>query len=50
MNGFAKGMLFVLMILYIVSPLDMCPGPIDDLIVVLLSLAMKKRAGITTYT
>ena len=42
MNGFAKGMLFVLMILYIVSPLDMCPGPIDDLIVLMIGIAAQK--------
>ncbi len=42
MNGVAKGMLFVLMILYIVSPLDMCPGPIDDLIVLLVGIAAQK--------
>lgn len=42
MNGVAKGMLLVLMILYIVSPLDMCPGPIDDLIVLLVGIAAQK--------
>ena len=45
MNEFAKGMLFVLMILYIVSPLDMCPGPIDDLIVLLIGIAAQKSLG-----
>ena len=42
MSGVAKGMLFVLLILYIVSPLDLCPGPIDDMIVLLVSIAAQK--------
>ncbi len=39
MNDIAKGMLIVLVILYIVSPLDVCPGPVDDIIVMLLGFA-----------
>ena len=42
MSGVAKGMILVLMILYIVSPLDACPGPIDDIIVLLIGLAASK--------
>ncbi len=42
MNGVAKGMILVLMILYIVSPIDACPGPIDDIIVLLIGLAVTK--------
>lgn len=42
MSGVAKGLLLVLMILYIVSPLDMRPGPIDDLIVLLVGIAARK--------
>ncbi len=42
MSGVAKGMLFVLLILYIVSPLDLCPGPIDDVIVLLVGIAAQK--------
>lgn len=45
MNGVAKGMLIVLIILYVVSPIDFCPGPIDDLIVILLGIAAKKSIG-----
>lgn len=29
-------------IIYIVSPLDFCPGPVDDIIVLLLALAGNK--------
>ena len=42
MNAIAKGMLLVLIGLYIVSPLDMCPGPIDDLLVLLIGIAANK--------
>ena len=42
MNGVAKGMILVLMILYIVSPIDACPGPIDDIIDLLIGLAATK--------
>ena len=45
MNGVMKGMILVLMILYVVSPIDACPGPIDDLIVLFIGLAAQKRIG-----
>ena len=45
MDGVAKGMLLVLIILYVVSPIDFCPGPIDDIIVILLGVAVQKGIG-----
>ena len=42
MNGVVKGMLFVLLIVYMVSPVDLCPGPVDDLIMLLLYAAGSK--------
>lgn len=42
MSGVIKGMILVLMIVYIVSPVDACPGPIDDIIVLLIGLAASK--------
>ena len=42
MNSAMKGMLLVLMIMYIVSPIDLCPGPIDDFIILLIGLAGQK--------
>ena len=39
MKEVMKGMLVVLVILYIVSPIDLCPGPIDDVLVLLLGVA-----------
>ena len=45
MSDVVKGMLLVLMILYIVSPVDACPGPIDDIIVLLIGVAASKGAA-----
>lgn len=45
MKGIMKGMLIVLVLLYVVSPLDACPGPVDDLIVLLLGIASCKRCS-----
>lgn len=47
MNDVAKGMMIILMILYVLSPIDACPGPIDDLIVILIGIAATKgREGL----
>ena len=42
MGNFGKGILVILMIMYIVSPVDACPGPIDDIIVLLIGLAASR--------
>ena len=46
MSDFGKGMILVLMILYIVSPIDACPGPIDDLIVLIIGLAARRGMNV----
>ena len=38
-------MLIILVILYIISPLDVMPGSVDDIIVILLGMATQKRIG-----
>ena len=38
MNGVLKGMLLVLLIIYFVSPVDLCPGPVDDIILLLCAV------------
>ncbi len=43
MNEVMKGMLLILMILYIVSPIDVCSGPVDDLIVLFIGLEARKK-------
>ena len=42
MNSFGKFLITIFVILYVVSPVDACPGPIDDIIVILLGMALKK--------
>ena len=46
MGNVIKGMLLVIMVLYIVSPIDMCPGPIDDFIVLLVGIAARKGIAV----
>ena len=45
MNGVAKVVLLTLMLLYIASPVDLCPGPVDDLIVLMIGIAAQNRIG-----
>ena len=45
MRGIMKGMLLILMVLYIVSLIDACPGPIDDIIVLLIGTAVTKGSA-----
>ena len=42
MNKITKILALVIMMIYVVSPIDACPGPIDDLIVILLSMASQR--------
>lgn len=44
MNDIGKGMLIVLVVLYIISPIDLMAGPVDDVIVLLLGLAAAKKS------
>ena len=43
MNDVMKGMLIVLVILYVISPVYFAPGPVDDFIVILLGIAGQKK-------
>ncbi len=42
-TNFLKALVLIIVILYVVSPLDACPGPIDDVIVAVLGIAARKR-------
>lgn len=44
MSGILKVVMIVIMIVYIVSPIDLAPGPFDDVIVLLLGLALQKKS------
>ncbi len=43
MNNLLKVLLTTLIIVYIISPVDLVPGPIDDVIVALAGLTMRKK-------
>ena len=43
MNKIAKILVLIFMVVYVISPVDALPGPIDDLIVILLSMASQRR-------
>ena len=43
MNDLMKGLVIMAILMYIVSPIDLAPGPIDDIIVLLLGLAYRKQ-------
>lgn len=43
MNKFMKWILFTLLIVYVVSPVDLAPGPIDDILAIILYLATNRN-------
>lgn len=43
MNTFMKGILFVALALYVVSPVDLAPGPIDDILLLLVTIASQSK-------
>ncbi len=43
-NGLLKALLAVLLGIYVVSPVDLAPGAIDDLLLLLLTAAMNMKA------
>ena len=47
-NGFLKGILFALLVVYVISPLDLAPGPVDDLLMILLSAAANSKKNDNT--
>ncbi len=40
-----KKLIIVLTILYMISPLDLAPGPLDDIIVMILGIAFSSVVG-----
>lgn len=38
MGAFGKFLLFVFVALYVVSPVDVCPGPVDDLLLLVFTV------------
>lgn len=42
-SSLMKSLIIAAVIAYIVSPVDLAPGPVDDLIVLLLGVAARKK-------
>ena len=42
-NKILKWLVFAILVIYVVSPADLLPGPVDDVIAILLYLAANKR-------
>lgn len=45
MGKLGKVFIVIVMLIYILSPVDAVPGPIDDVLVGLLGVAMTKKIG-----
>ena len=43
-----KLLLFIFMLIYVVSPADALPGPIDDLIAMFMTMAVQTKLGRTS--
>lgn len=43
MNDLMKGLVIMAILMYILSPIDAVPGPVDDIIVLLLGIASQKK-------
>lgn len=43
MNDLMKGLVIMAVLIYIVSPIDVAPGPVDDILILLLGLASRKK-------
>ena len=41
-NKVLKGMLLALLAIYVISPVDLAPGPIDDMLLILFSAVMNQ--------
>lgn len=46
-NRTMKLLLFIFMLIYVVSPADALPGPIDDLIAMFMTMAVQTKLGKT---
>lgn len=49
-NGFLKGILFALLVIYVISPMDLMPGVVDDLLLVVASVMTGKTGNGKTKT
>lgn len=43
-NKILNGLILAILVIYVVSPADLLPGPVDDVIAILLYLASNKNS------
>lgn len=43
MNSFWKGFIVALLIVYVISPVDFLPGPVDDILLMFLMYVASRR-------
>ncbi|MDO4990763.1 MAG: hypothetical protein Q4E45_09695 [Eubacteriales bacterium] len=43
MDDFMRAAILIFMILYLVSPIDACPGPLDDAVIILIGMALRRQ-------
>ena len=43
MSNFWKGFLVALLVVYVISPMDLLPGPVDDILAIFFALAATKN-------
>ena len=43
MDDFMRAAILIFMIIYLVSPIDACPGPLDDALVILIGMALRRQ-------
>ena len=43
-----KWILLIAVILYVISPIDLFPGPIDDIIVAVMGIAVSRKLSISS--
>ena len=46
MKGFWKGFIVAMLIVYVISPVDLIPGPVDDIVLVFLSYVASRRKNL----
>lgn len=46
MNGFWKGFIVAMLIVYVISPVDLIPGPVDDIVLIFLSYVASRRKNL----
>ena len=46
MNNVVKGLIIAVVLVYVVSPVDICPGPVDDILAIIMAMGATKNKSI----